>query len=94
MCAYVCVRLHVCVFICVCRVYVACLLNLYLHMILYAHNALLRVIMPETVSVVLVWTLLACYCNPNSILLVCMYASMFKYVCVCVCVCACVCVSE
>ena len=51
---YVCVRLHVRVFICVCRVYVVCLLNLYLHMILYTHNALLRVIMPETVSVVLV----------------------------------------
>ena len=47
------VHLHVRVFICVCRVYVVCLLNLYLHMILYAHTALLRVIMPETVSVVL-----------------------------------------
>ena len=54
MFAYVCVRLHVRVFISVCRVYVVCLLNLYLHMILYAHNALLGVIMPETVSVVLV----------------------------------------
>ena len=54
MCAYVCVHLHVRVFICVCKVYVVCLLNLYLQMILYAHNALLRVIAPETVSVVLV----------------------------------------
>ena len=54
LCAYVCVHLHVHVFVCVCRVYVVCLLNLYLHMIIYAHTALLRVIMPETVSVVLV----------------------------------------
>ena len=49
-----------------------CVLNLYLHVLPYAHTALLRVDKPESVSAVLVLTVCSSLCNLISIVHVCM----------------------